>query len=206
MPIVVVRWLLVVFVFLSSFPLAAVPARAQAADAAAAQLPSNIQVSALLDPVVVALLRKSPSFRRQCARIADARFARISIVAVPTAREFLSVRARSVITRHLYGALRAVIEIPIAGGQVELIGHELEHVIEQIEGLNLPELARSRDGSVVEVQDGVYETERAKAAGRAIAAEALGEPVAGRQVANALRGVGARLTREAPSPTWLLRR
>ena len=63
-------------------------------------------------------------------------------------------RARSdVHPATVYGALRAVIEIPVASDYAELIGHELEHVIEHDRG-HRPARSGQREGSdVVEVAE-----------------------------------------------------
>ena len=183
---------------------------AQDAAAPHVELPASIRVSTVLQPSVSALLRKSATFRQQCARIAAARHARVRIVATAGPREQLAPRARGTITRHSYGALRAVIEIPVSGDHAELIGHELEHVLEQIEDLDLPALARAGRRDIVEVHAGMFETARAKAAGLAIAYEARGgtDPIAttaAHGVSGFLRAIRARASRASHS-TLLLRR
>jgi hypothetical protein len=54
----------------------------------------------------------------------------------------------------------------------ELVAHEFEHVIEQIEGVNLRKLARAKGSGVHEIEREVFESDRAQAAGRVVAAEA----------------------------------
>ena len=174
------------------------------------EIPSNIEVSGVLKDVVLELLQKSPTFARQCERIAAARYARILVLATPPNREVTAPRARSTITRHVFGALRATIEIPIAGEYAELIGHELEHVIEQVDGLNLATLSRAGAAGIIEVQDGVYESVRAAAAGRLVAEEALGNSDPMRAAATStmtfvLRAIRSRAARPS-QPTLLWRR
>ena len=53
----------------------------------------------------------------------------------------------------------------------ELLAHEFEHILEQIEGLDLRRLARVKGSGVHEVEYAVFETDRAQAAGRVVAAE-----------------------------------
>jgi hypothetical protein len=55
---------------------------------------------------------------------------------------------------------------------VEHIAHEVEHVLERLDGTDLPKLARQRLDGVVDL-DGVYETARAQAVGRRVAREAM---------------------------------
>ena len=64
----------------------------------------------------------------------------------------------------------AEIDLPVIG-LAELLAHELEHVIEQMEGVNLARLAREYAPLVSRDEVGAYETARATAAGRAAAAE-----------------------------------
>ena len=183
---------------------------AQEVAAARPPLSARIEIDPLLQPAVSALLHTSPTFVRQCARIAAARHVRLIVLATPAPREQLAPRARSVITRHVHGAIRAAVEIPINGEIAELLGHEFEHVLEQIEGLHLPSLVRDGSDEVFEVQTGVFETARARAAGRAVAAEAEGDTdafiiAAASRVTIVIRALRARAVR-APGPTLLLRR
>jgi hypothetical protein len=53
----------------------------------------------------------------------------------------------------------------------EIIAHEFEHVIEQIEGLNLRILSFFGGSGVVQTGDGSFETRRAVVAGHSVARE-----------------------------------
>ena len=55
---------------------------------------------------------------------------------------------------------------------VEYLAHELEHVLEQLDGTDRERLARQHVDGVVNV-GGVYETARARSVGRAVAREAM---------------------------------
>jgi hypothetical protein len=55
---------------------------------------------------------------------------------------------------------------------VEYLAHELEHVLEQIEGVDLVRLKRQRVDGVAHV-GGQDETARARSVGRAVAREAM---------------------------------
>ena len=126
---------------------------------------SNIRVDDLLEPVVSSLLVKSATFRRQWDTISASRFIRVTIGLRLGMQEPGSSRARTDVSHFAYGAIRARIELPNATDLTELLAHELEHVVEQLEGLDLRALARRRGQGVAEVQQGVYETARARAAG-----------------------------------------
>ena len=55
---------------------------------------------------------------------------------------------------------------------VEHIAHEVEHVMEHLDGTDLPRMARQRLDGVVNLE-GVYETARAQAVGRRVAHEVM---------------------------------
>jgi hypothetical protein len=150
------------------------------------QLPSNIHVGDDLHAAVTRLLHKSKTFSAQCAAIAAANV-RVSVVVTLDIRDPL-VRARATIARFEDGRLLAMIEVPPAVDYAELLPHEFEHVIEQIEGIDLAALARSGDARIVATGDGAFETARAKAAGLAAAREFYGE--ANAALGAAFRGVG----------------
>jgi hypothetical protein len=52
-----------------------------------------------------------------------------------------------------------VVELPCVVDLTELLPHELEHVLEQVEGLDLPALAKDGSSGVQELSRGVYETD-----------------------------------------------
>jgi hypothetical protein len=188
---------LVVLPLVCSFGFSQSTLTAQDAPGHVQVLPVNIHVDANLMPLVSMLLRKSATFRRQCMRIARAHHATVTVLAVPPLRETSTTRARATVRRFAYGAMRIVIEIPVAADYVELLPHELEHVIEQLEGVDLGALARAGGAGVIESDPGIFETARARAAGRAVVDEVYGaaNPVisgASRQVARALRAIRER--------------
>jgi hypothetical protein len=164
--------------------------------AACAVLPANIQTDRYLAPALAQLLAKSPTFRRQCATVAAARHVRVTFTAVAARGLSTGPRARATITRFAHGLLRAAVEIPMPSEYHELIPHELEHVIEQIEGQNLTALAETDGRRVSAVGPWLFETERAQAAGRAAAAEMLadGDPAVARAT-RVLRALSSRAIR-----------
>jgi hypothetical protein len=156
-------------------------------------LPSNIQADGQLRQAIELLLGRSRTLRKQCARIGAASRVRVWITIEPHVTN-AETRARSTVRRFDSGLLDVEIELPPASTDfVELLAHELEHVTEFIDGIDLRALARNRDRHVVERRsDGAIESDRAHAAGRAAAAEAPigGDPAAravGRGVTTAVR-------------------
>jgi hypothetical protein len=134
-------------------------------------LPSNLMIPADLRPVIDSMLRRSPTFRRQCLRIAEA--SGLTIVLQYFAWPTVHVRARTRITIR-DGARRANVEIRPADDSVELIAHEIEHVIEQLDGVDLSTRAALPASGVHLCADGAYETIRAIRIGQAVADEVRG--------------------------------
>ncbi|MEO8481649.1 MAG: hypothetical protein ABI634_05515 [Acidobacteriota bacterium] len=137
---------------------------------ACATMPSNVQMPLALQLAVDQLLAQSSTLRRQCAAIAAAGpRTRLTIVVAPP--DLRGCRARATFSWRASGALDVRIEVPFTYDFPELIAHELEHVVEQIEGLDLRQLAARQSTGVEEVAAGTFETRRARNAGRAAALE-----------------------------------
>jgi hypothetical protein len=123
-----------------------------------------------LRPTVRDMLARSATFRRQWNVVTGRRGVHLTVfltdgVLVP------ACRARTTIKKYSSGLLLAVVVIPPKGDYPELLAHELEHVIEQIEGVDLAALARSGSTGVRERPDGAFETARAQNVGLVVAME-----------------------------------
>jgi hypothetical protein len=114
--------------------------------------------------------QRSPTFRRQVARLSGAAL----IVTIDTCGGdcLASVRGQTTMTFAHGAVIRAharirssIVEVP------ELIAHELEHVIEQLDGVDLARLARQGNHVIRTDARGPYETARANSIGRAVASE-----------------------------------
>ena len=148
-----------------------VPTTAQTRDssrrictAASPRLPSAVHVPAELVPAVELMIRGSSTFRAQCRRLAAARDLYVRVTVVP----FLPdprYRGLSVIQRTRTGAVVAFVEILDGSDPTEWIAHELEHVIEQIEGVRVRQLCVHEFGTC-RVSSGAFDTLRAVRAGR----------------------------------------
>jgi ketosteroid isomerase-like protein len=134
-------------------------------------LPANITVTDSLEPLVVALLRGSETFRRQCDAIARRPDVRVFVRLTAGTTTWMS-RASATIWRFEAGALRAVIDLPVSRDAAELIGHEFEHVLEQVDGVNLRLLASDGSGEAHRTDGDAFETRRALLAGQMVAGEA----------------------------------
>ena len=132
-------------------------------------IPANVDVPRDLERILERIYDRSPAFRAQCERIGKASRLRVRVridTAIPS-------RCRAFTIIHRRGTeIRADVHLPVSSHLTELVAHEFEHVIEQIEGLNLRKLARAKGSGVHEMDRQVFETDRAQAAGRVVAAEA----------------------------------
>jgi hypothetical protein len=146
---------------------------AQSAEYEDVQLAPNFKVTSLFRGVVDQMLRRSPTFRRQCARIASASDLTIELSSEPS-RTDLRTAASTRIERRPGGRLHAAMAVAPVGRSAELIAHELEHVIEQLDGISLREKAQVGASGVRHCDcDGheAFETTRAILTGRRVAAE-----------------------------------
>lgn len=133
--------------------------------------PPNIVIAAAYRETVESMLRSSGTFRRQCSRIARAADLRVvierSLLAGQTGDD-----ARTRMTRLPDGGLVASVEVGYLGDPVLLIAHEFEHILEQLDGVDLRSMAARADTGVREIAtSGQFETDRAIAAGRQVARE-----------------------------------
>jgi hypothetical protein len=145
--------------------------RETAADIGPVAIPENIVTTAAYRVALTAILRVSPTFRRQCLRIARSAHLRVLL----QRSIFPEVRSDGALTRILrtpQGGLEADVQIGVLGDQVLLVAHEFEHILEQLDEVDLPAMA-DRSGTGVRSIAGLghFETDRAIAAGRRVAEE-----------------------------------
>jgi hypothetical protein len=131
-------------------------------------LPANVELYSDLSRPLQHIYDRSATFRSQCESIAGASNLRV--------RVFIKVRFPShcrafTIVRRQGFQIRADVYLPPSSDHSELLAHEFEHLLEQIEGLNLRRLARVRGSGVRTVEGEWFESDRAQAAGRVVTAE-----------------------------------
>lgn len=132
-----------------------------------AALPCRLLMHAHLRPLVDVLWSRSATFRAQCRRLAGAG----AIVLIHGAsRRDTPWDAESRIGVLDGGRVLARVRVRAGRESVEVIAHELEHVLEQIDGVRLA-LEAARPGSGTTVAGGAFETRRATEAGRRAARE-----------------------------------
>jgi hypothetical protein len=136
-----------------------------------ATLPSNVAVADILRPAVTSMLRYSPTFRRQCGRIG--RSAELHVVIQRSVLQGTPADAALTrVTRGASGRLDADVQIGSLPDAVLLIAHEFEHILEQLDEVDLSAMAaRSGTGVRADSRFGHFETERAVAAGKRVAEE-----------------------------------
>ena len=137
-------------------------------------VPSNVEVAEGYREIVGSMLRLSPTFRRQCGRIARDRTLHVAVE-----RSLLfgasGDGALTRITRRSDGGIDAVVEVGYLGEPILLIAHEFEHILEQLDGVDLPSMAaRPATGVHAVARSGFFETDRAIAAGRRVETEVFG--------------------------------
>jgi hypothetical protein len=137
-----------------------VPADPLAVDTAPV-LPLALNAGALR-PLIEDMLQRSPTFRHQCRRLVNPRLGSISI----THETLRGARALTEM-KMVSGRLTALVRLGTGDNDVELIAHEIEHVIEQLDGVDL-RAQSERPGSGVSAgrsDGGSFETVRATRAG-----------------------------------------
>lgn len=133
-----------------------------------ARLPPNLVASREEYPLLEKLWRRSATFRQQCERIAEAQWLTVKLSFSPRPMTPCGCRALTTVYR---SKSLAHVRIFRLSDTVELIGHEFEHVLEQLEGINLRALVAAKDGSATQTDSGHFETERALQAGRRVRTE-----------------------------------
>ena len=140
--------------------------RVSASPICESSLPFNIDAGKL-EPDLIELLQGSATFRRQCARIAATRVLRVTI------RVGLAVgaggRAQTIIHRYDAGGLRAEVTLGFGEDHVELLAHEFEHILEQVDGVSLA--AEVAGGRAWFTMSGAFETRRAAETGARVRRE-----------------------------------
>jgi len=157
----------IIFVHLMCvFALSVRPARA-ADDVAMPLLPSAIEAAEDLRRYLEMMLRRSATFRQQCLRREAPRLR----VQIRRDAQFYDkpYQARTTIQRSA-GSIVASVVITAFGDPTEWLAHEFEHVIEQIEGVNLRQVMQAREGAWQTVE-GSFETTRAIRAGETVRQE-----------------------------------
>jgi hypothetical protein len=131
---------------------------------------TSIQVVSELKSEVEDLLRRSPTFRAQYQRIAETQSVVVG-VSVDVKLCQTSDRARTTFRRYQSGLIVAAVAIGPGSYRGEWIAHEFEHILEQLDGRDLPRLAKNHAKDVWYSGSDVIETDRAIRGGRTVGDE-----------------------------------
>ena len=134
---------------------------------ASAPRPCRIVVPQPLREIVDDAWRLSATFRRQCHDLAAARAV---VVLTLRARFARTAQADTAIGINDAGVVVATVSVPLDERTVELVAHELEHVVERATGTDLAGESRRRDSGIWRTFGG-FETQRAIEAGKRVARE-----------------------------------
>lgn len=149
----------------------------QAADEA--RIPVNLAVIPTLRPVVDKMWHQSPTFKAQCARLRQTPSLLVN-VRFGNASQLAAGRGRTDFRRSPRHTMRADIYIDLELRSVhhwiEMIAHELEHVIEQLDDVELTPADRH---GVYLTAGGAFETARALHIGHTVAREVDAEAYSG---------------------------
>ena len=135
-------------------------------------IPDNLQTDAGSRVLLASMLEGSPTFRRQCLRLASepGLVVRIHPFGSSWTR---GARALTHLVRGASGGLTAEIYLTRFDDEVELIAHEIEHVIEQLDDVDLSAMAERSDTGVHHTlaAEATFETSRASQTGLRVARE-----------------------------------
>lgn len=137
--------------------------------------PCRIVVERPLLQLVEDAWRKSGSFREQCGALAERR----AVAALAPGRARTGSLALTRITLADDGVVVGRVEVPLGLDSLEYIAHELEHILERAEGVDLPGQSARKDSGVWVALDG-YESQRAIDRGRQVVREVRESPRAAR--------------------------
>ena len=139
-------------------------------DATTPDVTPNISLPPAYRPLVAMMLTRSATFRRQCARLAAAPSLSITIRA--EAPDGTQAPALTRMRRGADGRLTAITQVAPSSRSPELIAHEFEHIIEQLDGVDLAIMSRLRSTGVKRVGEvDAFETRRAIVTGLRVARE-----------------------------------
>lgn len=132
--------------------------------------PRTLRADPLLRPGIDDMLARSATFRAQCARL-DTADKLVVLLRLNPALPKGIFRARTTLHRYTSGLLVAMVDVAPGAEQAGWIAHEFEHILEQLDGQDLPVLARRQARGVWRSVDGMIETTRATDAGRRVLGE-----------------------------------
>jgi len=151
--------------------LLAAPPAAASAETCTRSMPSSINAPDDLRHHMGWMLQRSATFRQQCRRID---VPRLHVQIRPDVQLLdRPFRARSIIQRSETGRLTAWVAITPLGNPTQWLAHELEHIIEQLDGVRIPQLALTSSRDAWRTGADMFETDRAMRIGRLVLHEVV---------------------------------
>lgn len=135
------------------------------------ELPRNLFPSSEMIPLLEKIWLRSPTFRHQCKRIAETPLLTVKIGVGFRPAWYQDFHAVTELERTADGAMTATVRIFDLSHLIEFVGHEFEHILEQIEGIHLHSLALQPRSGVTRTNQGHYETTRAIKVGQKVYVE-----------------------------------
>ena len=159
------RWSAVMALFLAASAWASLAARSPDQF----RPPINLRVDPFVQPVVDRMWQASPTFRRQCRRLAAEPDLQVTVSREdePTRSSFANARTALTFEGNVPVAAHVFLKTTVNGP--ELIAHELEHILEQLDRVDLQ--AQAGNGVVWKSDRASFETRRAIEIGRRVARE-----------------------------------
>jgi hypothetical protein len=134
--------------------------------------PTKIWVQPVLRELVSQMWLTSPTFRRQCQQVQAEPSIQVQLRLDPTLID--NVQHRAVCELRIYTGGAIIARLSVAPIKLpELIGHEMEHVVERLDGIHVERESRAQKPGfyVVDSTRRSYETDRAVRVGRQVMAE-----------------------------------
>jgi hypothetical protein len=129
--------------------------------------PSILEIPDTMKPMVARMWGASPTFRRQCARLTETSLTVTVRLGLPKESAGANAVTRIQVVRGAPHSVQARLRI----AEPEYLAHEIEHVLEQLDGVDLRWAVEQRLDGVLLAGAGHFETTRAVAVGRLVADE-----------------------------------
>ena len=130
--------------------------------------PGRIVVTAAVRPMLERMWRDSPTFRRQCARLVDASVVVVVRLVGPSGELAVAAAISRIDLQH--GLVRSA-DVRLGSIEPRYLAHEIEHVLEQLDGVDLRSAATRGVRGVATVRQELFETARAISVGAQVALE-----------------------------------
>ena len=126
--------------------------------------PEWLRLDSRIVEIVAEARRRSRTIRDQWDRLSAERTPLQVAIRLRDATDHRKTRATSDIIVEANGLVQVAISVPWSPRFAELLAHELEHVIEYLDGVRVRDVYRTRGHSVHQGESG-YETARARSVG-----------------------------------------